>query len=127
MAKEVVHLDTSFLIRALKPDSSESVLMTRLLKDHIQLGISVVAWTVFLCGPLDNSQRELSGQLLGAAEPLLAEDSVLAASFFNQIGRRRGTLLDCMIAATAVRIGASLATSNPEDFRRFPGLELATF
>ena len=124
MAQEVVHLDTSFLIRALKPDSSESVSMARMLEEGICLGISAIAWAEFLCGPLNNSQRQLSAQLLGEPESLLAEDARLAATYFNQSGRRRGTLFDCMIAATAVRIGAALATSNPEDFRRFRGLQL---
>src|ERR1700683_2495419 len=99
MAQEVVHLDTSFLIRALKADSSESALMAGMLQDGIHLGISAIAWAEFFCGPLNNTQRELSVQLVGEPETLLAEDSVLAANFFNQTGRRRGTLLDCMIAA----------------------------
>ena len=42
-------------------------------------------------------------------------------------GRRRGTLGDCLIAATAVNAGAELATGNLADFRRLSdaGLVLA--
>ena len=56
-----------------------------------------------------------------------AETASLAARMFNSTGRRRGTLADCMIAATAMRADAALATSNREDFTCFvaQGLRLA--
>lgn len=95
------------------------------------MGISTVAWAEFLCGPVEPPSLELAVELLDEPIPLLAEDAARAARLYNLSGRRRGSLLDCMVAAVAVRLGASLATSNPADFRRFgadgPVLAKASF
>ena len=48
---------------------------------------------------------------------LLARDAGMAAKLFNLAARRRDSLNDCMIAA--LRAGASVATTNRADFRRF--------
>jgi predicted nucleic acid-binding protein len=55
-----------------------------------------------------------------------ADDSAGTARLFNLAGRRRGSFTDCMIAAVALRVGASMATANPDDFGDFEavGLEI---
>jgi predicted nucleic acid-binding protein len=124
----MIHLDTSFLIRALQRRTHEDSLLRRWLADRTELGISAICWSEFLCGPLSAKDLEAAGRLLPEPEPFLASDSVTAAGLFNASGRRRGSLVDCMVAATALRAGASLATSNPGDFERFEpaGLSLVS-
>lgn len=86
-----------------------------------------IAWTEFLCGPLDDAGREMAAQIVTERIGYEEQDAVYAAEFFNVSGRRRGSLIDCMIAAVATRRRAPLATLNPADFRRFEvsGLRLA--
>ncbi|MEX2557431.1 MAG: PIN domain-containing protein [Actinomycetota bacterium] len=115
----MIHLDTSFLIRALQRRTHEDGLLRGWLRDRTEIGISAICWAEFLCGPLSPRDLEAAGRLFPEPEPFLADDSVSAAGLFNASGRRRGSLVDCMVAATALRAGAALATSNPSDFRRF--------
>lgn len=124
----MIHLDTGFLIRALLPGSAEDRLLRGWLQERTPVRISALSWAEFLCGPLDAVQLALAEQLLGEPAPLLAADAKAGAGLFNQTGRRRGSLIDCLIAATALRAGAALATTNAKDFRRLQdlGLRLVT-
>ncbi|MGO9455355.1 MAG: type II toxin-antitoxin system VapC family toxin [Candidatus Binataceae bacterium] len=124
MAQAIIHLDTSFLIRALNSNSGEDRRLRSWIADEVRLGMSAIGWTEFLCGPLDQRQLALAEAIVGEPEPFLVQDSIQTAELFNLSGRRRGSLLDCMIAAIAIRLDASLATSNRDDFRRFSSLRL---
>jgi predicted nucleic acid-binding protein len=68
---------------------------------------------------VDVHDVELAARVVDEPVALLARDAGMAAELFNLAGRRRGSLNDCMIAATALRAGASVATTNLVDFRRF--------
>ena len=48
---QVIHLDTSFLIRGLVHGSAEDRRLRDWLKKGETLGMSVIAWAEFLCGP----------------------------------------------------------------------------
>jgi predicted nucleic acid-binding protein len=121
------HLDTSFLIRSLVPGSDQDRALRRWLGDGVRFAMATVAWTEFLCGPLDPGEVQIARRFVDRV-PFDEPDSALAAEMFNESGRRRGSLLDCMIAACAVRWGAPLATANPDDFARLVpmGLRLAS-
>jgi predicted nucleic acid-binding protein len=121
----MIHLDTSFLIRGLMRGSAEDRALRKWLKDGESLGMSTVAWTELLCGPLEASRRELATRVVSQRVPFLEEDSVTSARLFNETGRRRGSLIDCMIAASALRAREPLATANVGDFRRFAAFGLA--
>jgi predicted nucleic acid-binding protein len=88
----------------------------------------VLAWAEYSCGPLSSEERELSWQLIeGSPVPLDRFIAELGAQFFNSTGRRRGSLADCLIAATAVNEDAVFLTLNRHDFLPFEplGLKLA--
>jgi predicted nucleic acid-binding protein len=123
----MIHLDTNFLIVALVPGTPQDVRVGRWLRSGEAVAMSAVGWAEFLCGPIPEKLLELAARIVTERVPLLEEDAAVAAKLFNASGRRRGSLPDCLIAATAIRIGAMLATTDLSDFRRFEssGLRLA--
>jgi predicted nucleic acid-binding protein len=121
----VIHLDTSFLIRALVRTSPQDRRLRQWLRAGEKLGISAIGWAEFLCGPLGAEAQELVARLVPRRVPFTEDEAQLAAGLFNASGRRRGTLVDCMIAATAIRHGALLATADEKDFRKFAAAGLA--
>jgi predicted nucleic acid-binding protein len=122
----VILLDTTFLIHALAPGSPGDRQLRHWLAEGEPVGTSSVSWAEFLCGPVQPNQVELAAHILEPPVPFLEADSAVTARLFNLAGRRRGSFIDCMIAAVALRVEASLATSNVADLRRFEsaGLKL---
>jgi predicted nucleic acid-binding protein len=122
----MIHLDTSYLIRALAPNAVEDARLRTWIRDRTSLAISAICWTEFLCGPLTETQIGLARQVLGEPVVYSGSDAERAAELYNLSGRRRGSLVDCMVAAIALGAGASLATTNARDFSRFEpaGLQL---
>jgi predicted nucleic acid-binding protein len=120
----VIHLDTTFLIRAGVRGTPEDHALRRWRNKGTAIRISAIAWAEYLCGPLSKQAVESAAELLGEPSAFDAVDATLAAQLFNTSGRRRGTLPDCMIAAIAINAQVSLATSNRADFERFTGVGL---
>jgi len=123
----MIHLDTSFLIRALRPGSSQERRLLIWLSGSEPVAMNAFVWAEFVCGPVSPEAAATALGLLG--EPVVIGRSAAerAAQLFNTAGRRRGSLGDCLIAATAIEAGAHLATENIRDFERFvtAGLVLA--
>lgn len=125
---EVIQLDTSFLIRSLVEGTAEDRRLREWIRDRTAIGVSALAWTEFLCGPIPLEVISVAGRLLGEPLPYSTAEATLAARLFNESGRRRGSMMDCMIAATALHAGDPIATVNRADFKRFEkfGLVLAS-
>ena len=123
----MIHLDTNFLIEALVANSEAQAKVQTWKTLNEELGISSIAWSEFLCGPLTQNEEVLAQLLFPTPEPFFAPDAHIAAELFNATGRRSRSLADCQIAAVALRCGASLATGNTTDFTAFQrhGLTLA--
>ena len=124
----MIHLDASFLIRALNASPHEGGKVLEWLHAGEILCMSAVAWTEYLCGgPLENEDLLQAAQIVTHRVEFTEEMATLSAHLFNASGRRRRLMTDCMIAATAITERACIATSNLKDFRKFEpfGLILA--
>ncbi len=119
MTAGAVQLDTSFLIRALIAGTAEDTMLRSWLNEDRKLAMSAVAWTEFLCGPVNAEELFLSTSIISDPLPFTGEMSSLAAGLYNKAGRLRGSLADCMIAASAITESAALATLNRQDFEKF--------
>ena len=121
---ELVALDSNFLVEVLAEGSRYSRQLGTWLKTGALVQISAVAWSEYLCGPLDPEKIPTARKLVSSVEPFMEEDADLASALFNQTGRRSRSHVDCMIAAHAIRRNAILATLNLQDFRRFEKFDL---
>ena len=121
----MIHLDTSFMILALVRESPEDRKLRQWLQQGEALAMSTIAWAELLCGPLPVEFLDVAIRVVSERVPFHEEDAQLSARLFNDSGRRRGSFVDCMIAATALRGAATLATANIDDFRRFEPAGLA--
>jgi predicted nucleic acid-binding protein len=121
----VILLDTSFLIRALVRGSPEDARLRAWLQDGEPLGIPALAWAEFRCGPVPPDAVAAALDLVEEPIPFGAPEAATTARLFHETGGRRGSLLDCMIAATAIERSAAIATANRGDFGRFVPLGLS--
>jgi predicted nucleic acid-binding protein len=121
----MIHLDTTFLIRALMRGTQEDHALRRWIANGESLAVCSIAWAEFQCGPLTASELAVAGAIIGQHVDFTKDDSETAARLFNESGRRRGSLIDCMIAAAAQADGAPVATANKADFERLSGLGVA--
>ena len=123
----MIHLDTSFLIRALGRGTPEDRALRRWIANGKSLAVCSVAWAEFQCGPLTSSELAVAGAIIDEHRDFTRSDAETAARLYNESGRRRGSLIDCMIAAVALADDAAVATANRADFVRpsEPGVSTA--
>ncbi len=127
MARQVISLDTNYLILALVPGSREGQEVIAWAQTGEPLVTSAVSWYEFLCGPVSPAQVRAMRSLLRQILPFDEPQAAIAAQLFAATGRRRSLRVDGMIAATAIAAAAALATNNRSDFAAFTahGLKLA--
>ena len=116
----MICLDTNYLVRGLIKEARESSELVRWRQSGEILLSAAPAWYEFLCCPVTDLQIRIIRSFLSGGVAAFEEiQAAEAARLFNAIGRTRRLRTDTMIAATAIVAGASLATSNIEDFRVF--------
>lgn len=122
-----VHLDTNFLIHYVG-GGNEHVIpkVEQWLREGLAIHTSAMAWAEFQCGPLLPEENAAAAELLHSILPVTLELAAQAGRLFQETGRRSRSLADCLIAATAMRARAALATLNRSDFEPFipHGLQL---
>jgi len=123
----MIQLDTSFLIQSLISGTLAEQRVAEWIASGQPLAISVLVWSEFLCGPVSKPDVDAALVLFPEVVPFSRQAAAVAADLYNSTGRRRGSMLGCMIAATAIEAGAVFATENVRDFMRFLplGLRLA--
>lgn len=124
----MTHLDANYLILGLIASTPQAADLQRWLTEGEAISTSAVAWMEFVTGPVSPDLVTAARQIIqGRILPLGVEEAELAASLFNDLGRKRALRYDCLIAAAAIRAGARLATANHVDFALFTphGLQLA--
>lgn len=84
----MIHLDTNFLIQITVAGSPAHTQFTAWASAQETFNVGSIAWAEFLCGPLDATAEALARQIFPNPEPFLAVDAALAATLFNQTGRR---------------------------------------
>jgi predicted nucleic acid-binding protein len=116
----MIHLDTNHLIRLLVAGSPHALRVDQWLASGESLAASALAWTEFLNGPVSSPQVTLVESVIELrVVPFDGTTAAMAAMLFNQTGRRRGSRIDCLIAATAIQHQADFATENQKDFAAF--------
>ena len=124
----MIHLDTNYLIGLAVKGSAAALEADGWLATGESLAASAIAWTEFLNGPVTRLEVSWAEAVLQSRiVPFGQAEAALAAELFNKTGRRRGSRFDCLIAATAIRAQAQIATINQSDFKVFVphGLTLA--
>ena len=123
----MIHLDTNVLIAMTDPANLHSPYAKFVQSIGDVLAVSACAWTEFLSKPVDPTTLKVMRQVLaGGVLPFDEATAALAGELYYRAGSRRRTRMDSMIAATAIRAGAELATTNRDDFAPFvpQGLKL---
>ena len=118
-------LDTDVLVEALR-GRPEAVAWLK-SRSVSAAGIPVIAWMELVQGARDRAEQEQVITRLAAHSILHLEtgDSRVASAWFvaHWLSHKIG-ILDCLIAAIAVRVGAPLYTFNTAHFRVIPGLDV---
>jgi tRNA(fMet)-specific endonuclease VapC len=121
-------LDTSVAIglRDLDPD-----IKRRVASFVLPPIISVITMVELKGGVADASKggahrRRLLDEMLDVLKvvPFGPVEADIYGSIVSTLGFARPKVIDRMIAAQAIALGATLATLNPADFRSIPGLKL---
>jgi len=128
----VIQYDTNVAVQMLNGNAAYRARHDRLVASGEVVAVSTIVAFELWFGVARSQRYEDNARLLRAYLPMVevhpfSEDDALAAGEIRQTLRRAGTPIgpyDLLIAAHAVRLGATLVTANTREFSRVPGLKL---
>jgi predicted nucleic acid-binding protein len=122
----IVHLDTSVLVDALRPDGPRQESLRALVRAGDKPTASTIAIYEWLRGPRTEAEVGLREAVL-PDQWLVAfgvKEAARAARIYQTLRRPRGREADIAVAACAIEHGAALWTLNIGDFKDIPELKL---
>ena len=124
MANISLLLDTDVLIEFFRGSPQAAEWFAR--HGSSVIGIPVIVWMELLQGARDRMEQQRIEQRLAILpiEHIDADDSRRAASWFATYRLSHGVgMLDCLIAAAALRTGVPIYTFNLSHFAPIPGID----
>lgn len=119
-------IDTSLLIDSLRASPASTLFFAQVRRSHRPV-IHPVVEAELIAGARDRREMRMVVRLLERFEPLPLEP-VDARTSLRLLRRHRlshgMSWEDCLLAATALRLKASLGTLNDKHFRAFRGLRV---
>ncbi len=117
---KTILLDTNALIALADPFHAIPLRLEGQIRQGAAAMTNSITWHEFVRGPMSAEDQARALQILcQRIAPVDREDAEVAAMLFNATGRRRSSAADCLIAASAIRRDAILATCNLDDFLLF--------
>lgn len=121
-----VHVDTDFLIYALRAAGPERRWLHEVAATGQVIEISATAWYEFSRGPRTAEQLATARAFFGedGVVPFSERLAAIAADVFRQLGSPRRRAADIAIGVTATSRNAILMSLNAKDFAGIPGIRV---
>lgn len=122
----IVHLDTSVLVDALRPDGTWRPALRALVQTGHRPAISALVLYEWLRGPRTPEELQLREAVFPDARLAVfgAEEAARTSRIYRALSRPRRREADIAVAACAIEHGAALWTANTRDFADIPDLTL---
>jgi predicted nucleic acid-binding protein len=119
-AFQVIHLNTNMLIDPVTSQSAQVIMVHRWVKNQIPLEVSVITWSEFFNSPHTEEQKNaVHAVSRGGIQPFTQVQAEFASRLFHMTGCKRGSHVDCVIAAAASCNHHPVATRHIAEFERF--------
>jgi predicted nucleic acid-binding protein len=122
----IVHLDTSVMVEALRPDGKWRQRLRALVQSGDWPTMSAIVLYEWLRGPRTEEELQLRQAVLPDSRVVGfgVDEAARASRIYRMLARHRSREADIAVAACAIEHGAALWTLNRGDFQDIPDLQL---